>query len=117
MGLVTTTLKLILWMVAALLGLTVVSLGLATLLGWILVNRLLGRKPAVTLGGRFQDLRQFGAGFGASGFRAGTFWPRQGSASGTAAPDAEVPRPRRIGEPGEVEDVPSRDLPADRPRS
>lgn len=115
--LLTTVLRLFLWMAAAVLGLAFVSVALSLVLGWILVNRLLGRQPKVTLSGRFQDLRQFGAGFGQSGF-GGVFRPRQEPApTDSSTAPADSPLSRRIPSPGEVQDVQARDLPPDPPRS
>jgi hypothetical protein len=114
-GLLAALLKFAVWVLATLLGLALVSLALAILLGWLLVNRLLGRSPSVTLGGRFQDLRQFGAGFGKSGWRVQTLWPRRAPPQDAGNPEAA--RAHRIVQGGDVEDVQARELPADRSRS
>lgn len=111
---VLTVLKFALWIVAAVLGLAFATLALALLLIWVLVNRLLGRKPPVSLSARVQGLRQFSATFRSSGIRTGGFGGRH---SPPQAATPESSQGRRIPSPGPVEDVQVRDLPDERPRS
>ena len=115
--LLASVLRLFLWMAAAMLGLAFISVTLSLVLGWILVNRLLGRQPKVTLSGRFQDLRQFGAGLGGSRF-GDVFRPRRTPPTADRpAAQADAPLARRIPPAGDVQDVQARDLPPDSPRS
>ena len=109
-------LRLLLWMAAAVLGLAFISVALSLVLGWVLVNRFLGRQPKVTLSGRFQDLRQFGAGFDRSGF-GGMFRSRQAPNATPSHEQPESPVARRLPTTGEVQDVQARDLPPGPPRS
>lgn len=107
--LVTTTLRLVLWLAAALLGLVLVSLGLAALLLWVLIQRLRGRPSPVFMSGRFQDLGRFRAAFGRNGFDASVFQRRR------PEQPAETPSAlTRRGAPGAVQDVQARDLPTDK---
>lgn len=111
---VLTVLKFALWSMAAVLGLAFVTLALALLLIWVLVNRLLGRQPPVSLSARVQGLRQFSATFRSAGFRTSGFGARHSSAQ---AVTPETSQNRRIPSSGPVEDVQARDLPDDRSRS
>lgn len=101
---VRTALRLMVWAVATLLALSLVSVALVALLSWALVSLLLGRKPRVNLGARFQSMRQFGSVFGQTGFRSGAVWPRQPVQPQQARP-SEAPLARRITQPDAVVDV------------
>lgn len=107
---VLSVLKFLLWSVAVLAGLAFVSLALALLLVWLVLNRLLGRTPQVTFSGRLQNLRQFEARFRSSAFKTGRVRPD--AAPRTA--EGDPPVARRIHPPGPVVDVQARDLPPDR---
>ena len=112
---VRTALRLVVWAVAALLALSLVSVALVALLSWVLVSLALGRKPQVSLKGRFQGVRQFGS-FGQASFKAGAFWPGQSRpAQDSSHPAADTPLTRRIVRPEAVVDVEARDVPAQRP--
>jgi hypothetical protein len=99
-----TALRLILWAVAALFALGLVSLALVFFLSWFLVGLALGRKPQVSLRARVQRMREFGGGLGPSGLRTGRFWGSPGP-SEAAATRAETPLAQRISPPGAVQDV------------
>lgn len=110
-----TVLRLMVWAVAALLALTLLSVALVALLTWALVSLLLGRKPQVNLGARFQSMRQFGGTFGQGGFRTGGIWPRQ--QDGPQEPrSSNAPLAQRIARPEAVVDVEAKE-PSQRHRS
>lgn len=117
-GALRTALRLILWTLATLLALTVLSLGLVALLSWALVNLLLGRRPQLSVRGRFEDLRRFGGAFGQAGFSREGIWPRQpGQPQETdASPAPDTPLSSRLARPQPVSDVEARDLPPQPPR-
>lgn len=112
--LVGTALRLVLWAVAGLLALTLLSLALLFFLSWLLVGLALGRRPQVSLRARVQRMREFGGGFGPASFKAGGFWGSQVRRRETAATSADSPLARRIQAPGAVQDVEAREA---RPRS
>jgi hypothetical protein len=118
LGAVRAVLRLVLWAVAALLALAMVTVALVFVLSWALVSLAMGRKPVVSLRGRFQSMGRFGAGWGPNGLKAGTFWPRQsGPRQGDEAAHgrpADAPLPRRMAPPGAVVDVEARDVPPQR---
>ncbi len=117
-GALRTALRLILWTLATLLALVVLSLGLVALIAWALVNLLLGRRPQLTVRGRFADLRRFGGAFGQGGFKTQDLWPQPpGPAQqADAAPAQDTPLSSRLVRPQPICDVQARDLPPEPPR-
>lgn len=103
--LLSTALRLVLWAVAALLALMLVSLALVFFLSWMLVGLALGRKPQVSLRGRFQRMREFGGGFGPASFKGGVFWGDPAARRESSPASADTPLSRRITPPGPVQDV------------
>jgi hypothetical protein len=104
-------LRLVLWTVAALLSLAMVSVLLVALLSWALVSLALGRKPNLAMRGRFERVRQFSGAFGSARFKAGATWPRQaGPSHETPLRPTDAPLSRRISPSEGVVDVEARDL-------
>ncbi len=117
-GALRTALRLILWTLATLLALGLLSLGLLALLTWALVNLLLGRRPQLAVRGRFEDLRRFGGAFGQGGFSREGLWPRQPGQpqEADASPAPDTPVSSRLLKSQPVSDVQARDLPPEQPR-
>jgi len=109
-----TALRLVLWAVASLLALSLLSLALVFFLSWFLIGLALGRRPQVSLRARVQRMREFSGGFGPARFKAGGFWNAQGPRRDEAAASTDSPLARRIHAPGAVQDVEVKET---RPRS
>lgn len=112
--LVRTVLRLVLWAVAGLLALTLLSLALLFFLSWLLIGLALGRKPQVSLRARVQRMREFSGGFGPAGFKAGGFWQAPVRKSEEEAGSATSSLAGRLRAPGPVQDVEVKET---RPRS
>lgn len=103
-------LRLVLWTVAALVSMAVVSVLVVALLCWALVSLALGRRPNVGLRGRFDRMRQFSGAFGSARFKASASWPTRAKPSKAPESKSASPLARRMAPPEAVMDVEVKDL-------